>query len=148
MSTTSDTLRSQSRTGPRSIEARDYESTPTLLRRLVNDVGMLFAQELELLKSETRQSIGDLKTAAVSLAVGGAVVFMGVLFLLLGAVYGLSTVLDPWLAATIVGGVVTLVGVLMLASGRGKLEPAAVAPRRTAQALRKDAQMIKGATTR
>lgn len=148
MSSTSDTLRSQQRTGPRNIEARDYESTPSLLRRLVNDVGVLFAQELELLKSETSKSIGDLKAATVSIAIGGAVTFMGVLFLLLAAVYGLSAVMDSWLAATIVGGVVTLIGVLMLVLGRGKLEPTAVAPRRTAHALRKDARMIRGVSPR
>ena len=77
---------------------------------------------------------------------GGAVAFMGAFFLLLAAVYGLSNVVEPWLAALIVGGVVTLVGIIMLATGKRKLEPDALAPRRTAAALRKDTQMIKGAT--
>jgi hypothetical protein len=105
---------------------------------------MLFAQELALLKAETTRSLGDLKAAAAGIAIGGAVAFMGVFFLLLAAVYGLSNVVEPWLAAAIVGGVVTLTGVIMLASGRRKLEPSAVAPRRTAEALRKDTEMIKG----
>jgi hypothetical protein len=133
------------RSGPRNIEARDYVSTPSLLRRLVDDVSTLFAQELALLKAETTESIGDLKAATVSIAMGGAVTFMGVFFLLLAAVYGLSNIVAPWLAALLVGGAVTLVGVLMLVTGRKKLEPAAVAPRRTAESLRKDTQMIKGA---
>jgi hypothetical protein len=139
MSTTTRDLRSRERDGLRSAEVRD-ESTPNLLHRLVNDVGMLFAQELALLKSETVRSIGDLKTATVSMAAGGAVAFMGAFFLLLAAVYGLSNVVEPWLAALIV----TLIGVIMLATGRRKLEPAAIAPRRTAAALRKDTEMIKG----
>lgn len=122
----------------------DYESTPSLLRRLVNDVGMLFAQELALLKAETASSIGDLKAATVGIAAGGAVAFMGAFFLLLAAVYGLSNVVEPWLAALIVGGAVTLIGIVMLATGRRKLEPTAIAPRRTAAALRKDTEMIKG----
>ena len=33
---------SRERSGPRNIEARDYESTPSLLRRLVDDVSSLF----------------------------------------------------------------------------------------------------------
>jgi hypothetical protein len=37
-----------------------------------------------------------------------------------------------------------LIGVIMLATGRRKLEPKAIAPRRTAAALRKDTEMIKG----
>jgi hypothetical protein len=130
--------------GLRAVSSRDYESTPSLLRRLVDDVGLLFAQEVALLKAETTKAIADLKTAAVSIAMGGAVAFMGAFFLLLAAVYGLSNVVEPWLAALIVGGVVTLIGIIMLATGRRKLEPAAIAPRRTAAALRKDTQMIKG----
>lgn len=144
MSTTTSDFRSRERPGPRSIEARDYESTPSLLRRLVDDVGTLFVQELALLKAETSNAIGDMKAATASIAMGGAVLFLGVLFLLLSAVYGLSTVVDLWLAALIVGGVVTLVGVIMLVMGRSKLETRHMAPRRTAAALRKDTQMIKG----
>ena len=144
MSSTTTDFRSRERGGLRSAEARDYESTRSLLRRLVDDIGMLFTQELQLFKAETTRAIGDLKAAAASIAIGGAVAFMGAFFLLLAAVYGLSNVVQPWLAALIVGGVVTLIGVIMLASGRRKLEPAAVAPRRTAAALRKDTEMIKG----
>ena len=108
------------------------------------DVGTLFAQELALLKTETTKSITDMRAAMMSIAMGGAVAFMAFFFLLLAAVYGLSNVVDPWLAALIVGGVVTLIGIIMLVMGRGKLEPAAIAPRRTAAALRKDTEMIKG----
>ena len=141
MSTTTSEFRSRERDA-----ARDYESTPGLLRRLVNDIGLMFAQELALLKAETTRSIGDLKAATVSIAIGGAVAFMGAFFLLLAAVYGLSNVVEPWLAALIVGGVVTLIGVIMLAAGKRKFEPDTLAPRRTAAALRKDTQMIKGVT--
>jgi len=144
MSSTTTDFRRRDRSGFRSVEARDYESTPSLLRRLADDVGMLLAHEVALLKAETAKSIGDLKASTASIAVGGAVAFLGGFFLLLAAVYGLSNVVEPWLAALIVGGVVTLIGLIMLAAGRRKLEPAAVAPRRTAAALRKDAEMIKG----
>lgn len=140
MSTTTRDFRSRER----SAAAGDDESTPSLLRRLGNDIGMLFAQELALLKAETARSIGELKAATASIAMGGAVAFMGAFFLLLAAVYGLSNVVDPWLAALIVGGVVTAIGIVMLAAGRRKFEPAAIAPRRTASALRKDTEMIKG----
>ena len=144
MSSTTTDFRRRDRSGLRSGEARDYDSTPSLLRRLADDVGTLLTQEVALLKSETARSIGELKASTASIAIGGAVAFMGGFFLLLAVVYGLSNVVQPWLAALIVGGVVTLVGVIMLSAGRRTLEPAAVAPRRTAAALRKDAEMIKG----
>jgi hypothetical protein len=143
MSTTTHDFRARDG-GFRSAEPPELESTPSLLRRLVGDVGALFAQELALLKAETTRSIADLKAATVSIAMGGAVTFMGAFFLLLAGVYGLSTVVAPWMAALIVGGAVTLIGIIMLATGRRKLEPAALAPQRTAEALRKDTQMLKG----
>jgi hypothetical protein len=144
MSTATSDFRARERSGFQNVDARDYESTPSLLRRLATDMGTLFAQELFLLKAETARSISDLKAATVSMAMGGAVLFIGVIFLLLAAVYGLSNVVEPWLAALIVGGAVTLIGAIMLLTGRRKLEPAAIAPRRTAAALRKDTEMIKG----
>jgi hypothetical protein len=125
---------------------RDAESVPSLLRRLADDVTSLFAQELALLKSETSSAIGEMKSGLVSLATGGAVAFMGVLFLLLAAVFGLAEVMAPWLAALIVGGIVTLIGAAMLAAGRKRLEPSTLRPRHTQSALRKDRDMIKGAT--
>jgi hypothetical protein len=144
MSTTTSDFRARDRGGVRGAEVPDFESTPNLVRRLVSDVGTLFAQELALLKAETARSIADFRAATVSIATGGAVTFMGALFLLLAAVYGLSNVVAPWTAALIVGGVVTFIGLIMLAMGRRKLEPAALTPRRTAEAIRKDTQMIKG----
>lgn len=135
---------SRERGGLRSVEPPEHESTPALLRRLVDDVGSLYAQEISLLKAETTRAIGDMKTATMSIAVGGAVTFVGSIFLLLAAVYGLSNVVEPWLAALIVGGAVTLIGIIMLATGRRKLDPSTIAPRRTAASLRKDTEMIKG----
>lgn len=144
MSATTSDFRAREQERLRTAEVHDFESTPNLLRRLVSDLGTLFAQELALLKAETSRSIGDLKTATASIAMGGAVAFLGVFFLLLAAVYGLTNVVAPWLAALIVGGVVTVIGLIMLASGKKKFEPAALAPRRTAEAIRKDTQAIKG----
>jgi hypothetical protein len=147
MSTTAeDYQRAAERAGPRlrSVESREYESTPGLLRRLVGEVTALFSNELALFKAETTEAISDMKAAVASIAFGGAVLFLGVAFLLLSAVYGLSTVVDPWLAALIVGGVVTLVGAIMLASGRRKLEPRNMMPNRTTESLRRDTEMVKG----
>jgi hypothetical protein len=144
MSSTTTDWRMREPSAARGTETRDYESTPSLLRRLVYDVSTLFAQEIDLLKAETTKSIYDMKRATTRVAMGGAVLFMGLFFVLLAAVYGLSTVVAQWLAALIVGGAVTLIGFIMLLTGRRQLEPAAVAPRRTAASLRKDTDLIKG----
>ncbi|HEY8555242.1 MAG TPA: phage holin family protein [Burkholderiales bacterium] len=131
--------------GPRLV-SRDAEPLPSLLRRLADEVTTLFVKELALLKSETTASVNGVKTGIASLASGGAVTFAGVLFLLLAAVYGLSEVMQPWLAALIVGGVVTLIGLVMLLSGRKRLEAQAFRPHYTEASIRKDRDMIAGAT--
>jgi hypothetical protein len=141
MSTSTSDFRERAR---QRSEERDYDSTPSLLRRLMDDVGVLFTQQLALLKSETSRSIGDMKTAAISMAMGGAVLMIGLIFLALAGVYALGTVVDLWLAALIVGGAITLIGVIMLLTGRRKFQPDAIAPRRTAESLRRDAEMLKG----
>lgn len=130
----------------RTAYTRDAEPISSLVRRLADDVTTLFAKELALLKSETTASVRDVKSGIASMATGGAVTFAGLLFLLVAAMLGLAEVMEMWLAALIVGGVVTLIGVILLMSGRKKLEPEAFNPRHTTAALRKDRNMIKGAT--
>ena len=87
---------------------RDTQPITGLVRRLADDVTTLFAKELALLKSETTAAVRDVKTGIGSMATGGAVTFAGVLFLLTAAMLGLAEVMDMWLAALIVGGVVSL----------------------------------------
>jgi hypothetical protein len=125
---------------------REAEPVPSLLRRLANETATLFAKELALATTETTNAVKDAQVGLTRVAKGGAVMFVGLIFLLLAAVYALMEYVQPWLAALIVGGVATLIGAIMLVSGRRKLEARALAPRHTTAAIRKDADMIKGAT--
>lgn len=78
----------------------------------------LVRQELELGLAEIDRRVQKLKLATASAAIGGAVLYGGVLVLLAAMVLGLSNVMAPWLAALIVGVVVTGIGAAM--SGLGK----------------------------
>src|SRR5690606_12381616 len=98
---------------------------------------------LALLKVETTSAINDTRTGIASMAAGGAVLYAGFLFLLVSAVMALSQVMEPWLAALIVGGVVLIIGAIMLGSGKKKLEPGAFRPSHTQASLEKDRNMIK-----
>lgn len=133
------------RTHERPARPREMESVSGLFRRLADDVTDLFAQELALFKTETMGAIGDVRMAVGSLATGGAVVFAGFIFLLLAAFLGLTNIVEPWLSALIVGGVTLIAGLILTATGKRKLEPAAFRPRHTERSLQKDRDMIKGA---
>ena len=113
-----------------------------LLRRLLNEVSTLFRQEVALAKSEVTEAFSEAKVAAISMASGGAFMFAGVLVLLAAAVLALRLVVADWLAALIVGGVVTAIGYLMIHSGKKKLEPSTFKPERTQRSLQQDKEML------
>jgi hypothetical protein len=80
----------------------------------------LVRQELELGLAELDRRVDKLKIGLATAAVGGAVLYAGVLFLLAAVVLGLSEVMAPWLASLIVGGVVTGIGAAMGKGGSSK----------------------------
>ena len=114
-----------------------------LVRRLADEITTLFTKELALLKVETTNSIREAQAGIGSMAAGGAVLYAGFLFLLVSAFLGLSLVMDGWLAALIVGGVVAIIGAIMLASGRSKLKANSFKPEHYQASMRKDQEMIK-----
>ena len=65
------------------------------------------------------------------------------MILLQALVLALSKIMDPVWASLLVGVAVAVVGALLLRTGAKTADPAKLRPERTAQALRKDAQLVK-----
>jgi hypothetical protein len=120
----------------------DEVSVPTLLRSLAGDATTLTRKEVALARTEVRESISDLKTGIVSSAAGGGVMFAGFLFLMLSATMALATMMEAWLAALLVGGAVTLFGVILILTGKKKLEAENFRPDRTVKSMKKDQEMM------
>jgi hypothetical protein len=120
----------------------------SLLRSLAGDAATLTRKEVALARSEVARAISDLKTGIVSAATGGSVLYAGFLFLLLSATLGLATVMEGWLAALIVGAVVAVIGMILVGTGKKKLEAENFKPERTVDAMRKDQDMIQRRTSR
>ena len=118
-----------------------------LLRQLTHEVPSLITKELALAKAEMSESIRATKAGAASVATGGAVLLGGFIVLLMSAVYGLSEVMEPWLAALIVGGVVVVIGLIMVSSGKKKFEASSFKPERTIHSVNKDKEAVKGHTS-
>jgi predicted phage tail protein len=127
----------------RARDARESQSTAGLFRQLFDEVATLFRKEIALAKAELSEAASEAKMAAISMASGGAVLFAGFLVLLAAAVLALARVVSDWLAALIVGGIVAIIGFVMIQAGKKKLEPSALKPQRTQDALRKDKQMVQ-----
>jgi xanthine/uracil permease len=89
-----------------------------------------------------------MNTGITALITGGVVILAGLLVLLQAVVFGVAELLAPWtdqawVAPLIVGLVVTLIGIAVLQKGRHNLKPNALVPRRSAESLRHDKDMLR-----
>jgi hypothetical protein len=118
-----------------------------LVRHLLDQLSTLFRQELSLAIAELSRSLSALIAGATSVAVAGALLFAGLLVLLFAAVAGLALVLPTWLAAVVVGAVVVLIGASLLGVGISRFRAATVPPKRSAESLRKDKDVLTRGTS-
>ena len=137
MNTTSD----QVRTG-----ADDERSVGALLKELAREVPSLVSSEVALLKAEAQETLRSTRAGVAAVSTGGAVMMAGLVILLLAGVYALSNVMEPWLAALIIGLGAMLVGHLMVKSGQKKFDAGSLTPERTLHSLQKDKDAISGRT--
>lgn len=114
-----------------------------LVRHLIDDLALLFRKELALAGSEVSQSLDDTKKGVSGLISGVVVLNSGYLFLLAAITLGLGQIMELWLAALIVGGVVTIVGLILVTAGKKKLEPSSLKPTRTVDSIQKDRESVK-----
>ena len=132
---------------PTTTRSETDTSVGGLLRQLTHEVPSLITKELALAKAEITESLRATKAGAASVATGGAVLLGGFIILLMSAVYGLSNIMEPWLAALIVGVVVVVIGMVMVSAGKKKFEASSFKPERTIHAMNKDKEAVKGHTT-
>jgi hypothetical protein len=83
-----------------------WENTETLVR-----------QELELALAHLDVRVRRVKNDLTAAAIGGSVLYAGVLALVAAAILLLAKVVAPWVSALIVGGIVTGVGFVLLQKG-------------------------------
>ena len=122
---------------------RRERSVATLLSDLARDFSLLIRQEVALAKAEASEKVGQLGMGIGMMAAGGFVAFAGLIVLMFAGVYALSLVLEPWQAALIVGGVVTLLGIVLVFVGKSKLSADKLTPQRTIQSIKDDARWAK-----
>src|SRR5215813_11675630 len=113
----------ESRVGDRDT-IRDGRSIKQILQDIVNHVTDIFRSEVQLARTEVRQDLMHYGKASTLIGIAGVLLLYAVGFLLLSAVYLLQAVLDPWLAAIVVGIAVGVVAAVLYLIGRKKLKQA------------------------
>jgi lipopolysaccharide export LptBFGC system permease protein LptF len=120
----------------------EQEPATTLLGRLVSAFAELVRNEVALAKAELSESTTRARSGVVALIGAVSTLLAGSLALVAAIVLGLAKVMEPWLAALIVGVVITTVGFFLLRSVRKKLAPPHIEIDRTRTAVRQDVDVL------
>lgn len=130
---------------------QEDRSIGQLLKELRDETTTLLRQEVDLAKTEIGEKASRVGSNLGSLALGGAVAFLGALALLAAVVYGLTSFLDQfmsvgvaiWLAPLIVGIVLAAVGYSLVNKALATLRQESLTPRRTTQTLQENKEWLK-----
>jgi hypothetical protein len=130
---------------------RDERSIGQLLKELTSETTTLLKQEVDLAKTEMSEKASRVGANLGSVAVGGAVAFLGAIALLLAVIYGLGAILNnflspetaSWLAPLIVGGILAAVGYSLIKKALETLKRESLTPQRTTQSLQENKEWLK-----
>lgn len=118
----------------------------TLVRRLVDESGELFRQELALARLEMKKTASSMARDAVAIGIGiGLAIFGGLaltafLVLIIGNLFGGAY----WAGALIVGGVFLLVGIIVALAAAKALKRQDIKPNETIETLKEHKQWAIG----
>ena len=117
-------------------------SVKSLLVDLVNNVGRLVRQEVQLVQVETSEKASQALEGIFAIIGGLFVAFAALLILLQALVVGLAKFMEPWLASLIVGVVVAIIAFVLIKYGQSSLKPENLAPDRTLRVMREQKEMV------
>jgi hypothetical protein len=128
-------------------ETVGFEERPLreLMKQFGSDASLLVRQEMELARLEIDHKIAKTRKELTAVALGGAVVYAGVLALSAAVILVLSLWMAGWVAALIVGGALLIIGVSLLLIGKYGLSELDVVPRRAIENLKLDARTLQQA---
>lgn len=115
----------------------------SLFSELTQETVSLFRQEIRLARAELTDKARQAGRGTAEIAAGALVLLVAVGVLAAAAVLGLATVVQPWLAALIVAGVLAVIGGVVLATGLSNLRGGNLAPRRTMDSMRDNTRWAK-----
>jgi hypothetical protein len=129
------------------MQETDDRSLKALLGDHSGSISTLFRKEIQLARAETSEKITQSMVAVGAIA-GGAILALAALIVLLQAlVIAIAEAgVPPALAALIVGVIVAAISYFMIHKGTNDLKASSLAPARTMESLRRDAQLAKEQT--
>jgi uncharacterized membrane protein YqjE len=114
-----------------------------VLGDIVGNVQQIVRAEIRLARVEVQEQVAKAKRGTILLAAGALVGVLALGVLLLSAVYALSTIVAPALAALIVGGVAALVAGAAVAAGASQFRQVTLPPPKTSATVQETIQWAK-----
>jgi len=124
----------------------DERSVSDVLRDIFGNLQDIVRSEVQLAKVEFRTESAQAAKAGKPLIAGAVLSCYAGGLLLLALVYGLSLVLQPWLAALTVGMLVSVLAAILISMGRARLRMVAPKPEKTIKTMKENVQWLKDQT--
>jgi uncharacterized membrane protein YqjE len=131
-------------------QARDWRTQPTndrslgeLLSEITTDLSTLLRKEIQLARVETMEKASRATQSIVLMVAGGLLAYTGVIALVIGVIVGLANWMPLWVSALVVGLVLAIIGAVLIQSGRASLKNMSLAPEKTIESIKEDAEMVK-----
>ena len=125
---------------------RPNQSTASLLGDAMSHVSALVRSEVDLSRAEIDNNLSRAATA-IGLLVAAVIIALTALNVLVSAIVAglVEAGMEPGWAALIVGVVLAIVAFVLIQKGTKDLKLISIAPTRTAENVKRDANAIKGA---
>ena len=131
-----------------SNDLRD-DSIGDLVKQLSEQTSTLVRQEMRLAQAELQEKGKKAGMGAGMFGAGGLVAFFGAATLIAAAVLALSTGLEPWLSALIVGVVLLIAAGVAALMGKKQIEQATPpAPEQAIESVKRDVDTVKAGARR
>lgn len=121
----------------------EQRSISQLFSELMRQLSTLVRQEAALARAEISEDVAKAVKGAASMGAGAIVAFVGLLALVEAAILGLAQVVWPWLAALIIGFAISGIGLILLLTGRSRMQMEKLVPHRTVESLQEDKRMAR-----
>lgn len=122
---------------------KDERPLGELFSDLSQEIQRLVRDEMTLFKQEMSHKLSRVGKDVAFLAVGGAVLYAGLLTVIAAVVFLLGTAIPMWVSALIVGAVVLGSGYYLVRKGLTELKQTDFAPRETISTLKGDKEWLK-----
>ena len=127
------------------MNRNDERSVSDVLQDIFGNVQDIVRSEVRLAQAEIKTEAAKTARAAKSLIAGAVLGLYAGGVLLIAAVYGLSMVVAPWLAALLVGAFVAVAAAILISIGQGRLRKVKK-PEKTIRSVKEDVQWLKNQT--